>query len=196
VEGKGNVYAPNYASLGSYSLQGNFIESTLPLRRLELRGGLSGDRHNLNWIIDADEQVIEQVLEMSTDGVHFTSLIQPGNDDRTYSYKPLVTNNVQYRMNVTFDNGRQYYSNVITLRVIGTIEKPILIGNLVTSNTITVSSPGNFDYTIYNFNGNIVTKGRLINGENMINAGGLINGMYIIRFSNNEHQWMEKLVRQ
>jgi hypothetical protein len=80
--------------------------------------------------------------------------------------------------------------------VIGTIEKPILIGNLVTGNTITVSSPGNFDYTIYNFNGNIVNKGKLINGENMINAGGLISGMYIIRFSNNEHQWMEKLVRQ
>jgi len=197
VEGKGNIYAPNYASLGSYSLQGNFTEgSTLPLRRLELRGSISGDRHQLNWLIDADEQVIKQILEMSTDGVNFTSLVETNNDDRSFSYKPTAGTNIQYRMNVTFDNGRQYYSNVITLRSTGVIEKPNLMGNFITGNTILVSSPGNYEYAIYHFNGNMITKGRLTSGENNISASGLISGMYIIRFTNNEQHWMEKLVRQ
>lgn len=196
VEGKGNIYAPNYASLGSYSMQGNFSEgSTLPLRRLELRGNTNNDRHNLNWLIDADEQVVEQILEISTDGVHFTSLLQPGNDERTHSYKPNFNSNAQYRLHVTFDNGRQHYSNVVTLRSVGPVVKPYLIGNLISGNTIKVSSPGNYNYAIYNMHGNMILRGHLVNGENIINTA-LINGMYIIRFSDKDQQWLEKLVRQ
>src|SRR5690606_33653637 len=59
IEGRGNVYAPNYASLGSYALTGTFTAGNpLPLRRLELTGNVNGDAHMLNWLIDADEQVI------------------------------------------------------------------------------------------------------------------------------------------
>jgi hypothetical protein len=195
VEGKGNIYAPNYASLGSYSMQGIVSNGVLPLRRLELHGSLSGDKHHLDWLIDADEQVIKQVLEMSTDGTNFTQLAQEANNARSYTYKPYATTSIQYRLNVTFDNGRQYYSNIVTLKQISSTPRPQLLGNFISGN-IKVSSPGNFNYSLFDFMGKIVSKGLLTNGVNTINAINIMSGMYMIRFDNGEQQWTDKLVWQ
>lgn len=198
VEGKGNMYASEYASLGSYSLEGNFSSGgTLPLHRLELRGSINGDRHLLNWIIEADEQVVSQVIEKSTDGRHFTALTHPGNDDRSYAYKPLETTSVQYRLNVTFDDGRQYYSNIITIRATGAVTKPFIMGNVITTNTIKVSSPGGaYHYDLIDLNGKSIAKGKLANGVNeIIVPYGFSAGMYILRISDGENQWLEKLIR-
>lgn len=197
IEGKGNVYAPNYASLGSYSLQGNFTASNpLPLRRLELHGALNGDKHQFTWIIDADEQVTQQVLEISTDGRNFSPVIQSPNNARSFIYKPYVTTTAQYRLNVTFDNGHQYYSNIVTLRQTSPLPRPQLISNLIYTDNIAVSSPGNYSYTIYDLNGKIFSKGQLTNGVNNISATGISGGMYMIRFANGADQWTDKFVRQ
>lgn len=195
IEGKGNMYAPNYASLGSYSLQGSYLVSTLPLRRLELHGSLLNDRHKLTWLIDADEQVVEQVLESSTNGRNFTSLTQPGVNDRAYTYTPGISNAVQYRLKVTFDNGKTHYSNVVTLRNTGNDTRPRLLSNLI-SNTITVTSPGKYSYTVYDMNGSTAAKGQLVNGMNTIVSSTLAGGMYMIRFNDDTNQWTEKFVRQ
>src|SRR5690606_29402485 len=101
-----------------------------PLRRLELTGNVNGDAHMLNWLIDADEQVIEQVIEISTDGRTFQPLVSPGNDDRTYTYQPTITGAAQYRVQVSFDNGKRHYSNVVTLRSKGNTQRPQLISNI------------------------------------------------------------------
>ncbi len=196
VEGRGNVYAPNYASLGSYSLQGSFIAGALPLHRLELRGQLNGDLHQLNWIIDADEQVAEQVVEISTDGRSFGPVTQPANIDRAYAYRPNLTGPVQYRLHVTFDNGRDYYSNVVTLRNTGTNPRPRVINTVVNSNTIEVSSPASYEYLVYDLNGKTLAQGKLQTGSNMISAPGMTGGMYIIRFTNGTEQWIDKLIKQ
>jgi hypothetical protein len=196
VEGKGNMYAPNYASLGSYSLQGNFIDGALPLRRLELHGSLNNDEHQLNWIIDADEQVTKQILEISTDGRNFNQLTQSPVASRSYAYSPNISGTVQYRLNVTFDNGHQYYSNIITLRKTGAAPGPKLISNLINSNPIEVSSPGVYNYSIYDLNGKTLVQGKLVNGSNIINSGSITSGMYIVRFTNGTEQWMEKLIKQ
>ena len=195
VEGKGNIYAPNYASLGSYAIEGNFMNSILPLHKLELTGNINGERHQLNWIIESDEQVEKQILEISTNGVNFSPLIQTDKNDRSFSYKPQGTKAPQYRLNVTFDNGRQYYSNIITLRQFETTARPQLVGNAITDNSIRISSPGNYEYVIYNIRGTIISKGRLTSGINNINATGMISGMYFIRFADKKQQWIEKLVR-
>ncbi|HUR64822.1 MAG TPA: T9SS type A sorting domain-containing protein [Chitinophagaceae bacterium] len=194
VEGKGNIYAPNYASLGSYSLQGNFLQSTLPLRRLELQGSLVADRHRLNWLIDADEQVVEQILEISTNGRTFSTVTQPANPDRTYMYAPQISNAVQYRLKVTFDNGHTYYSNIVTLRNIGNDIRPKLLSNLVNS-AITVTSPGNYNYSIHDISGKQTAKGQLVTGMNTIPVATIAGGMYFIRFSDESNQWTDKFVR-
>ena len=196
VEGRGNIYAPNYASLGSYSLQGSFTAGApLPLRRLELRGSVNNDKHNLNWIIDADEQVVKQIVEVSNDGLNFTPLLQVGDNSRSYSYDPSVTTPLMYRLNVTFDNGRQYYSNIITLKTGNITPRPKLIGNVIMNN-ITVSSPGNYTYSIFDMNGRTFSKGNLTAGTNTISASNMFSGIYIIRFEDGGNQWIEKMVHQ
>jgi hypothetical protein len=196
IEGKGNLYAPNYASLGSYSLQGNWSATMLPLRSLRLHGQLNGDRHQLSWLIDADEQVVQQILEASTDGRNFTPVTQPGVNARAYDYRPLTSGTALYRLNVTFDNGHQYYSNIVTLRNTGKNAGPKLVSNLVAANSFEVTSPGVYSYAVYDFNGKTLAQGKLVNGSNMITPSNMTSGMYVVRFTNGTEQWMEKLVRQ
>ncbi|MCW3117423.1 MAG: hypothetical protein JWM28_1505 [Chitinophagaceae bacterium] len=103
VEGKGNAYAPAYASLGSYSLQAGFIDfdSPLPLRKLELKGLQNGNKHQLNWIIDADEKIVSQSLEVSANGKDFSTLVQPSPDSRSYIYTVRVSNTfIQVKCNI------------------------------------------------------------------------------------------------
>jgi hypothetical protein len=197
IEGKGNMYAPAYASLGSYALNGTYTGGNpLPLRRLELSGLAVGDQHKLNWLIDADEQVVEQILEVSTDGLNYSPVVIPATDLRAYSYRPYVTGNAQYRMNVTFDNGKQHYSNIVILRKTGTVPKPQLVSNVIGLNDLLVTSPASYDYHIFDLNGKSITGGKLVMGTNHIQLPGVVNGMFVIRFMGSGESWVEKFIRQ
>jgi hypothetical protein len=196
IDGVGNLYTPEYGSLGEYSI--NVTQSQpviLSIRKLELRGELNGDKHQLNWVIDADEQVAQQVLEVATDGIHFGPVTQSAATDRSFIYRPYVASAAQYRLNVTFDNGRQFYSNIVTLRPTSSLPRPKLVSNLV-NNVITITSPGTYQYVIYDLNGKSACKGQLTTGLNSINADAMTGGMYFIRFANGAEQWTDKFVRQ
>lgn len=197
IEGKGNQFAPAYASLGSYSLLGRFTAGgTLPLHKLELNGTVSGDKHKLNWEIIADEQITDLSIELSTDGRTFSTLTPTAATDRSFVYRPYSTRAVQYRLNVAFDNGRQYYSNVVSLPGTGSAPRPQLVSNLISGSQISISSPGKFNYILHDLNGRTISKGQLTAGMNTVNAAGMINGMYVIRFTDGDQQWTDKLIRQ
>lgn len=197
IEGRGNQYAPNYASLGSYSLLGRATPATvLPIRKLELRGYLNGDKHELSWTIEADEQVAEQTLEVSTDGRNFEPLTQSLVSERSYTYRPYNISTAQYRLNVVLDNGWQYYSNIVTIRQNHEAVGPRLTATLIRSNTLLVNSPGNYDYTILDMAGKAISKGKLAAGINTIHSPDMISGLYIIRFADNTQQWTDKFIRQ
>ncbi|HKZ65794.1 MAG TPA: hypothetical protein VJ111_05540 [Chitinophagaceae bacterium] len=197
IEGKGNLYAPSYASLGSYTLKGN-IEGgiSLPLHKLELKVAQNEGKHQFNWIVEADEKIERQVLEASTDGRNFYFVADISPDIFSYSYHPGVASDIQYRLNVAFDDGHRYYSNVVNIRKNETGPRPKLLTNFINSTIISVNSPGNYYYSIVDFNGKIISKGQLMIGVNNINANNIVNGMYLIRFWNNNHQWIDKLLRQ
>jgi hypothetical protein len=196
IDGKGNIYAPEYGSLGSYSLQATFTDgSILPLRRLELRGRLEGDIHMLSWLIDADEKVMKQVIEVSTNGINYTPLDQPNNTVRTFSYRPLDNRPLMYRMHVTFDNLNEYYSNVIAIRA-GKSVKPELVGNTISTNSLIVNSPGNYQYQVIDQKGSMLVKGNIEKGYSSINTGIITTGIYIIRFTDGEQQWSEKFIKR
>jgi len=85
---------------------------------------------------------------------------------------------------------------VVTLKQTNASPRPQLTGNLI-RNSIMVSSPGNnFSYMLHDMSGRAISKGQLSNGTNIINTTGLINGMYMIRFTDNEQQWTDKLIKQ
>src|SRR6187401_2154016 len=196
IDGKGNVYAPEYGSLGSYSLQATYTDETLlPIRRLELRGRLEGDMHTLTWLIEADEHVMKQVIEVSVNGINFTPLDQTNNVLRTYSYRPLDTRPLLYRLHLTFDNLKEYYSNVIAIRQ-GKARKPQLVGNTIAGNNGTVNSPANYQYQVIDQSGRILSKGSVEKGYSSLGLGSIITGIYIIRFTDGEQQWSEKFIKR
>ncbi|MER3497328.1 MAG: hypothetical protein C4308_01170 [Chitinophagaceae bacterium] len=195
VEGKDNMYAPDYGSLGSYAMQGQLMQSTLPLHKLVLNGTFTQTRHLLNWIVEADEVLVEQVLEVSNDGKNFRPLIQPSTAERSYTYTPSTANTLLYRLSVRFDNNSHYYSNVVTIRQPKDNSRPKLVSNLINA-SISITSPGNFNCLLTDLNGKVVYSGKLVNGMNSIQTSNMASGMYVIRFSDGEQQWTEKLVKQ
>src|SRR5688572_1321069 len=196
IDGKGNIYAPEYGSLGSYSLQALYTDSEiLTIRRLELRGKLDGDKHSLSWLIDADEPLKKQVLEVSGNGINFTPLDQTNNALRSYSYHPLNNLPLLYRLHVTFDNDKEYYSNTIAIRP-GRPAKPQLIGNTITGNSLTVSSPATYHYQVLDQSGRILSKGTIEKGNSSIHPGIINTGIYVIRFNDGYEQWSEKFIKR
>ena len=196
IDGKGNIYAPEYGSLGSYSLQATYSDaSLLDIRRLELRGRLDGDMHTLSWLIEADEPVKKQVIEVSYNGINFTPLDQPNNALRSYSYHPLDNRPLLYRLHITLDNLKEYYSNVIAIHQSKAL-KPQLVGNMIPGNSVTVNSPANYYYQIIDQSGRMLSKGTVEKGYSSLSLGSINNGIYIIRFTDGEQQWSEKFIKR
>lgn len=195
VEGRGNIYAPDYASLGSYSLQGRFTGGVLALHKLELRGMNRNEQHQLNWVIEADEQVTNLVLEYSPDGRHFEPLKELAPAERAYIYRPGANTTLLYRLSVTFDNGRHYYSNVVSLNG-GDKSFPRLVNTFVTTGNLNISSPGQFEYTVFDMNGRAITRGRLSQGVSSVSLPFTSMGMYIIEFKNGNTTYTEKFTRK
>ncbi|RYY57625.1 MAG: T9SS type A sorting domain-containing protein, partial [Chitinophagaceae bacterium] len=198
IEGRGNAYASAYASLGSYSLVGKTATGgiVLPVHRLQLNGIQHGESRQFSWIIDADEDVLDQVLEVAADGKNFVALTPAAAETRSYVYRSTETGRIAYRLNVMFANGRRAYSNVLTMNAADAGSYPKLSGNLIRTSSIYVNSPANFSYTLVDFNGRAIRQGQLASGMNELNASGLGAGMYVIRFDGNGQQWTEKLIRQ
>ena len=67
---------------------------------------------------------------------------------------------------------------------------------MVNSGTINVQCFGNYQYDVTDLNGKTVSKGQLISGVNSINLPGIMPGIYMIRFSGNNQQWIDKLLSQ
>lgn len=194
IRGKGNIYAPEYASLGSYNLRGVFDPVTpLPLHKLELQGINHHLQHQLDWIIEADENVVQQVLEVSSNGIQYSPLATIPNTDRNYRYLPTGSAGLNYRLFVKFDNGRQNYSNVVTLRSYAG-NKPAVISNPV-QNSLNVKSPVAFNYIIFDYSGRAIIRGKIAQGFQPVDISTLSGGMYLIRFENGAEVYSEKFMK-
>jgi hypothetical protein len=197
VDGVANEFTPEYGSLGSYSIvasQSPLV--TLPLHKFILEGSTADYLHKLGWIIEADEKVIYLAIEVSKDGRHFSSVIEPGTNKRSYQYNPNATGALQYRINAKFDNGRQYYSNVIALNSNAALTKPQLFTNVITNNALMISSSAAYSYIIADYNGRMVAKGTIAHGASTVRINDVSSGIYFIHFTNGQAQNVERFVKE
>jgi hypothetical protein len=192
---KGNVFAPDFASLGSYTISANIIATTLPLHRLALKATAENNRHKLDWEIVADENIVEQIIEVAEDGLRFQPLSTVSDLIRMYQYVPVNAAQLYYRMKVTFDNRRTHYSNVVSLQSNSANSKPVLKGNVITSNLRIYSPPG-YHYAVSDMAGRQLSTGRLTVGDNFVSLRAMPAGLYLIRFTNNQEQYTEKFSKQ
>jgi hypothetical protein len=193
VDGKGNQYATEYGSLGSFSLQAEFTPpALLPLRKLELNGHVQSGTHRLSWLIDADEAVLEQQLEAAPDGINFQVIAQPATAQRNFQQVPNVNGTTHYRLKVLFDNGNTHYSNTLPLRS-HPAQKPSLLYNKIHGSSVFVQSPAVCSYVIADMNGRTVVQGNIGSGNSEIRLA-VAPGAYVIRFVDRDQQWTEKFL--
>jgi len=196
IEGKGNLYAPEYASLGSYSLEGNLMAfGVLPLHQLELKGRKQNGRHQLNWNIEADEKVVNQQLEVSGNGNDFKAIAFPSAEERAYSYSPAQNGTLHYRLRLQLDNGLYYYSNRIMIPSENERLRPYLNGNQVGS-ILKITSPAAYDFTITHINGSVVSRGHINAGQQQVALPQISRGMYIIQYYSPSETFSDKFVKQ
>jgi len=194
VEGKGNIYAPSYASLGSYDIKATLEGSILlPIHLVKLQALNIRNQLQFRWNIEGDEKIIGQTLEVSKDGRSFEPLAKVPAEDRSYSYNFSSTQS-RYRVNILFGNGEHNYSNIVMPYGIEKA-RPKVLGNVINSDIMSVQSYGNYQYDIIDLNGNIINKGQLTIGTNKIKLPATIPGIYILRTFGNNQQWIEKLLR-
>lgn len=195
VRGRGNIYAPNYASLGSYTINATLVPGNpLAVHKLQLAGMTVDKKHKLDWEIAADEKVVSQVLEAATDGSSFKPLADLDATVRTYHHLP-ATSVTYYRMAITFDNERRNYSNIVALRSNGSNAKPYLLAH-ITTGTLRISSPGKYAYCVFDLTGRVVSKGALVQGMNTVSPHFSTSGLYIIQFTNGQDMFTEKFSKQ
>jgi hypothetical protein len=162
---------------------------------LELKGSAAGGKHSLSWTIDADEKVVSQVVEVSHDGLTYRALDGLASGARTFDYMSAATGVVHYRVQVGFDNGKLYYSNIIRLKS-SPGAAPLLQNSLVQSGSLIVNSAEHFGYSILDYQGRQVFSGTVIRGVTRINISHISNGSYLLRFTNGQQQFVEKFVKQ
>lgn len=194
VNGDGNMYATEYGSLGSYSLQAGFVDGTLlPIQDLRLNGIADQNLHNLEWSILADEPIAQLTILYSTDGRQFKTLVNLSSDKREYSWFFNENKSIQYRIMATLETGRKEYSNTIILRS-GSFTKPTLIGNQVGS-TLSVNSPDDYQFRILDMNGRQMKTGNIQKGFNTVDIGSSSTGIYLIQFSRQGYMWTERFFK-
>jgi hypothetical protein len=196
VDGKGNQYASEYGSLGSYSLEGIYTDiSTLPLRTLELKGTANGSKHHLAWTVDADERITKQEVQWSTDGATYQTITEVAGNVRSWDQIHAGANAMHYRLRVSFDNGRTYNSNIIVMKG-GSPLAPRLYNNLVRTSSLLVNSPGPFRYQVLDYQGRQVASGTVQKGSSAVDISNVSSGTYFLQFTNGQGQFVEKFVKQ
>ena len=200
VEGKGNLYAPEYASLGSYSLLAR-VETdggaVLPVQDLHLEARWQGGDHQLQWTLVADEEVLSQTLELSYDGRRFESLLDVPAASRLYRYRPVdVVTPTYYRVRAELSNGRRYYSNTAVLQPSGKKLRPSLIQNPTRSSEVRVEAPDGFSYAVLDMQGRTLLTGLLQSGVQTLPTDRLKAGVYLVRYQRGADQFTDKLMIQ
>ncbi len=195
VNGSGNANVSNYGSLGSYSITGTFDAlRTTPIEQVLLSGESDKGKHNLSWSIITDEPVKSLSIESSFDGSIFTTLTKLPVLDKNFSYVPLLSENIFYRLKVTSVTGQISYSNVIPLKPIEERSKTFTLTSIVKSD-ITVNASQNYKYQLADMSGRIVKTGSADAGITNININNSPNGIYIMQIICNNQRTTQRIVK-
>lgn len=93
-------------------------EKTQSVKLLSFTGTQNGAKADLKWVTEAEVNVSHFIIEKSTDGVNYSDAgvffaYGTGNDKTNYSFsvnQPSNTGAVYYRLFVTGNNGKGFYS--------------------------------------------------------------------------------------
>ena len=193
VAGAANNNTTNYGSIGSYTLSG--YRGPLPIHNISLKGINDKGLHKLNWEIIADEPIASQVLEVSSNGNEFHSMITDVDGIRRYEYTPSEKNTLFYRLKATNTLNQSLYSNILILKTNSSSDKLFSVSTLVQDN-IVVKATDNFTYNLFDVNGRLIATGKQIKGNSNINVQNLTKGMYVLQMLTDNYKQTERIIKQ
>ncbi len=114
--------------------------------------------------------------------------------DKNFSYTPLLTENIFYRLKVTSVTGQVSYSNIIPLKAVEERSKAFTITSIVNSQ-ITVDASHNYQYQLADMSGRIIKSGNADAGLTNININNSPNGIYIMQIICNNQRTTQRIVK-
>ena len=165
VDGVGNIYHNDIGSIGLYNLSG-YIVTALPLSKLQFSGVVQNNKHVLSWSYQTDEAIEKVIIESSADGKRFSALTEQPATATKFSYAPLSSELIYYRLKIATANQREYISAIITLKNrVHTAGLGMVNGN---GAEIIVNSADAYIYRLLTSSGQLIQAGRLQTGINYI----------------------------
>ncbi len=193
LDGTGNVNVGEYGSLGAYTITGTM--GALPIHDVRLSGKADNNKHHLHWNIIADEPIKTIGVEASDDGVRFYPLAGVPATATDFSYQSYKTGHIYYRLKVISVLDHTVYSNTISLKASGNIEKSFYVSTIVQT-AVSVNAAQNYRYRLYDMNGRFISAGTGQKGINKLDITGQPDGMYIIQLLTNNEQQTERIIKQ
>jgi Secretion system C-terminal sorting domain len=197
VDGTGNINTNNdYGSIGMYVVNGSYeLNTVLAIREVKLTGKNNRGKHQLNWTVEADEKIKEYILETSQDGTHFESLaVLKGGNTKQFESMPVHKGEFFYRVKAVTELNSVRYSNILSLQAEG-LRKTFQVSNLVRSQ-IKVLASSDYQYLLYNINGQLFRKGAAAMGSSDIDVSSLPAGMYVLQLRAGNEIISHKIVKQ
>ena len=195
VEGVGNANIAKTESVGMYTLAAA-TAIILPIRSLTLSGRVNSGVHSLNWIYQSDEAVKEIEVQDSKDGVHFESLGELNSDNKSFSYKPLTSGTMYYRVRVVTPDDKSFYSNIIILRESNDDNAAVRIMNTMVTNSVVLNADKEYGYQLLDATGRMLQHGQVVSGTNLIDVKTAQKGMLLLRVQGLGEGWTWKLIKQ
>ncbi|MBC7903437.1 MAG: hypothetical protein H7Y27_08435 [Gemmatimonadaceae bacterium] len=194
IDGVGNEFHNDFGSMGIFQLNG-MVETVLGVNYLDLNGVAGANQtHQFAWSFRTDEMVNSIVIESSRDAKNFTRLVSLAGEENHYMYKPASEGIVYYRLLVqTASNPGGFVSNIIALdakqngRAVRIIQ--------ASAQTLTVTSNGNHPYQVLSMSGQIMGKGKLTSGINILHVSGG-KGLMLLRYQDHNGVYTEKFTIQ
>jgi hypothetical protein len=147
---------------------------------------VEGQNVTLTWdaLSGADEYIIRR------DGVEIAA--QEGT-----SYTETLANGV-YTYNVVARNGNKYSMPAFAVAIVGTVAivevetAKVSVYPNPTSGVLNVQIDGSFNATVYNYQGQVVMRNTVNNGQ--IDMSGLASGVYFVEIRTNDNVSVEKVI--
>lgn len=195
VQGVGNENTTSYGSLGSYVINGTLNPLIiLPISQVLISGETDKGKHQFNWSIVTDEPIQNLILESSLTGSMFTTLTNLPSSANSFGYKPLLNQNIFYRLRAVSVTGQVVYSNIIALKPVENKNQTFTVSSLVRSE-ISINASQDFSYQLNDMSGRIIRSGNAKSGVTKINIENSPNGIYIIQMISNHQRTTQRIVK-
>lgn len=201
-----NVTLPDQAVFGIIS---NVADgSPLPVNFVSFTAQASGNNVDLNWVVGDNSQASTYEINQSTDGVHFTSIGEVGNeaDQQAYSFVQTDAGPGQhyYQLLETDLDGKTMYSNIVSATIAAGDFSVAVLNNPAAGNTdaqlqINTMTPGTALIELWSVGGARISLQQQAIGAGVntvsIPVSKLPSGSYVVKVQVNNNVHVSQLIK-